>query len=80
LLEKIPKRSLRNTGIIGKTLTSFSALGRIDTKNDLFVPDFMYVSFVSRFGLLSVEVAMQLLISLYDASSSSEYYILDLLS
>jgi hypothetical protein len=80
LPEKIPKRSPRNTGTIGKTLTSFSALGRINTKNDLFVPDFMYVSSVSRFGLLLVKVAIQLLVSLYDASSLSEYHVLDLLS
>jgi hypothetical protein len=58
LLEKIFKRLPGNIGIIGKTLTSFSALGRIDIKKDLFVPDSMYVFFISCFGLLLVEVAI----------------------
>ncbi len=58
MLEKIPKRSPSNTGIIEKILTSFSALGRINTKNDLFVPDFIYVSSISRFRLLLVKVAI----------------------
>jgi hypothetical protein len=80
LPEKIPNRSPGNTGTIGQTLTNFSALCRFDTKNDLFVPDSMYVSSVSRFGLLSVEVAMQLLVSLYDAAFSLEYHVLDPLS
>jgi hypothetical protein len=41
LLEKIPKRSPRDIGTIGKTLINLSMLGRIDIKNDLFVPDSM---------------------------------------
>ncbi len=58
MLEKILKKSPRNTGTIGKTLTSFSALGRINIKNDLFVPNSIYVFFISRFRLLLVKVAI----------------------
>ena len=66
-------------GIIGKTLTSFLVSGRIITRNDLFVADSMHISFVSYFGLLSVEVAMQLFISLYNASFLLEYYLFSVL-
>jgi hypothetical protein len=52
-------------------------LSQINTKNDLFVPDSMYESSISHFRLLLIKVIIQLLISLYNASSLLKYYVLD---
>jgi hypothetical protein len=65
---------------IGKTLNSLSTPGQIDIKNDLFVSDSMQASSVSRFRVLLVEVAVQLLVSFQEASSLLECYMLDPLS
>jgi hypothetical protein len=80
LPEKTLKRSPGDIGIIGKTLTSLLEPGRIEIKNDLFVPDSIQASSMSRVCVLLVEVAVQLLLSFQDASSLSEYHMLDLLS
>ena len=63
LPEKIPKRSPGDMGTIGKMLINLSIPGRIDIKNDSFVPDSMQASSISRISVLSVEVAVQLLVS-----------------
>ena len=69
LPEKIPNTSPGFIGTMGNTLTSLEMPGWIDIKNDLFVPDSIYASSVSRFGVPSVDVAMQFLVS-FQASSS----------
>jgi hypothetical protein len=63
LPEKRPNGSPGDMGTIGNTLTSLLTPDRIKIKNDLFVPDSMYASSVSRFGVLLVEVAVHLLVS-----------------
>ena len=63
MLKKILKRSLKDIRIIGNTLSSLLTLSRTNIKNDLFVPDFIYASSISRFRVLLVKVAVHLLVS-----------------